>query len=117
MDQQAGQARASAQRQALDERHNADLAGSRAQAAAAASGAGATDPTVVNIQGDIAKEGEYRYGMALYNGEEYARGLEGQANAKRASAKAAQFAGYMNAASTVLSAGGKHGQTLLDKYG
>src|SRR3546814_19253939 len=48
-------------------------------ASAAASGAGASDPTILDLQGDIAAEGEYRALTALYQGEERARSMETQA--------------------------------------
>ena len=75
MEQQAVLSVASAQRQMLAERKNARLVESRAQAVAAASGAGAADNTVVNIISDIAAEGAHRSSLALYDGLERARQL------------------------------------------
>lgn len=74
--QQAGQERATAQRQSIEERRAARLAESRAIAVAAASGGGASDPTVTKIVGNLAAQGEYNALSALYTGEEAARGLE-----------------------------------------
>lgn len=79
--QQAGQERASAQRQAIEERRKATLAVSRARAISAGSGGSATDPTVMKIYGDLASEGESNALTALWEGEESARGLEAQAGA------------------------------------
>ena len=50
-------AEATSQRQAIAERRQAQYLGSRVRALAAASGAGATDPTVLNIEAGIAGQG------------------------------------------------------------
>ena len=76
---QAGQERAASQRDAARERRNQRLLESRAQAVAAASGGGASDPTVTKVISDIAGEGTYRALGALYTGEDKARGLEAAA--------------------------------------
>src|SRR3990172_2605978 len=73
MNQQAGQERATSQRAAIEQRRAARIAASRATALAAASGGGATDPTVLNILGDIKTEGEYNALSAMFGGEERAR--------------------------------------------
>ena len=75
MKQQAGQSIAAAQRQMLEERRQAELLQSRALAVAGASGAGASDTTVVNIISRIAAEGAFRSATALYEGKERARQL------------------------------------------
>jgi len=100
---QAGTERAISQRSAMEERRQARLVASRGVAVAAASGGGVDDPTVVNLLADIEGEGEYRALTALYNGEEEARGLEGQAKARRKEAKNVKRASYFKAASTILS--------------
>lgn len=120
MEQQAGQERASSQRVAIEQRHKATIANSRVQALSAASGAGALDPTVVNIQSDIAGQGEYNALSALFNGEERARGMETQASAKRFEGQQAKTASVMGAGTALMSGastimGG--GSSLLDKYG
>ncbi len=83
MDQQAGLTVASAQRQMLEERRQATLLESRAQAVAAASGAGASDKTVLDIISGIASEGAYRSSIALYEGKERARQLHLGAELRR----------------------------------
>ena len=80
--QNAGQERAAAQRGAFEERRIARFVESRALARAAASGAGAGDPTVENILGDIGAEGEFRALNELFIGEDRARNLEMQADLK-----------------------------------
>jgi len=109
----AGLERASSQRRAMEERRQAQLAGSRGLAVAAASGGAADDPTVVNLLAGIEGEGEYRALTALYEGEETARGMEAEAAARRRGAKSAKKAGLIKAGSTILSAG----SSLYDRYG
>ena len=58
-DQKAMQERAVAQRQAFENRREGRLATSTLIARAAASGASATDPTIINLGGDIAGRSEY----------------------------------------------------------
>lgn len=82
-DQAAGQAIAASQREAEVQRHQANLVKSRALALTGASGGAATDPTVVNLISDIAGEGAYRAGVALYQGDEKARQLRMGASANR----------------------------------
>lgn len=73
LEQQAGQSIAASQRQAAEQTRQATLLKSRALALAAASGAGASDPTIVNLMSRISGEGAYRSAVALYQGEEQAR--------------------------------------------
>lgn len=89
----AGQERAAAQRRAIAQRRKTDIVQSNLQARAAASGGGALDPSVIDISGDIAQEGEYRALSALYEGEERARGLETMANLRQFEGDAAMAAG------------------------
>lgn len=74
-EQNAGQEQAAAQRKAEIERRNARLVASRALAVAGASGAGASDPTVINAIADLEGEGAYRAGLAIYEGEDRARAM------------------------------------------
>lgn len=113
LDSQAAAERASATRDASDEARNAQYLVSRGQAVAAASGAGATDPTVVNLLANISGEGEYRALTALYNGDQTARGYEAQAAAYRAAAKNSKSAGLIKGLGTILSAG----STMFDRFG
>lgn len=109
---QAKSARATSQRQANEERRQGDLAISRAQAVAAAGGGGATDPTVLNIVGDIAGQSEYNALSALYEGTTAADTLEYQAKIKAMQARDAKIAGYIGAGSKLLSGGA----SLYDRY-
>ncbi len=118
----AGQERAASQQRLQVTRKQERLIQSQLQARAAASGGGATDPGIITLSGDIAKEGEYRALQDLYIGEERARSLEQGADlssfegaeAMRAG-KARERAGYMQAAGTLLGGAGSAG-SLYGKY-
>jgi hypothetical protein len=73
---------ASAQRDAYFVQRQAEYARSTAIANAAASGGGASDPTVLNIIARNAEEMAYRKSLALYAGDDKARMLMMQADAK-----------------------------------
>ncbi len=112
--QNAGQERAAAQRGAIEQRRQGRFLSSRALARSAASGAGAGDPTVENILGDIGAEGEFRALTELFVGEERARSLEHQADIKvfegdqeRRAGDIARGASRFGALTTVLSGGAK----------
>lgn len=109
----AGLERASSQRRMIEEKRSATLANSRALALAAASGASADDPTIVNLMAGIEGEGEYRALTALYEGETQAQGMEDQARQNRVAAKATKKAGMIKAAGTILSAG----SSIYDRFG
>lgn len=79
----AGQAKASSQRAAYEERRMAALLASKALANAAGSGAGVSDPDVMKILADIQAEGAYRSAVALYEGESEARNRTIAAKARR----------------------------------
>lgn len=78
----AGQQQAASQRAAYDIAREAEYTASRALAVAAASGGGASDPTVLNIIARNAQEMAYRRQMALYEGDEAARAMRMGAAAK-----------------------------------
>ena len=91
-EQAAGQERAVSQRAAIEQRRQGGFVESRVQAIAAASGAGALDPTIVGILGDIGIETDLRAETALFEGEEAARGLEFGADIDRAGGAGELFA-------------------------
>jgi hypothetical protein len=113
LDEQAGLERATAQRRSIEERRGARLAGSRALALAAASGAGADDPSVLNTITGLDGEGEYRALSTLYSGDQTARGLEADAAARRRGAKSARTTGLIRAGSTILAGG----SSLFQRFG
>lgn len=120
MEQEAIQAVGTGQRAAMAENQRTRLAESRAIALAAASGAGASDTTVVNLIADIAEEGSYRASVARYEGDERARKLRLGAKTRRFEGELGLAAGEAGAralraqttANLVSQAGG-----LLAKYG
>lgn len=83
LDQQAGQVRAQTSAQVAEQARQTQLILSSGRARAASSGAGATDPTVVGLEGGVAGRGEYNNLSLLYSGNEKATGMENQANLDR----------------------------------
>jgi hypothetical protein len=79
-----------------------ELMYSRALAASAASGAGIDDPGLVKLFGDLNAEGEYRVMAELYTGSSEAEGLRVQSRNLMSEGDAAHKAGWINAATTVL---------------
>lgn len=102
-ERQASEERAASQREAIVRAREARLLMSRQQAVAAASGGGATDPTVLQIMGDTAAQGDFNTQSALYEGEARGRSLEDQAAINRMQARQAKIAGFISAGSTMLS--------------
>lgn len=80
--QNAGQTQASSQRAAYDADLQSKYIASTTLARAAASGGGASDPTVVNLIAKNASEGAYRQAVALYQGDAQARLMNLQADTK-----------------------------------
>jgi hypothetical protein len=100
-----------------------DLLASRALAVAAASGGGASDPTVVNTIAGIAQEGAYRKAVALYRGDEEARKLTMQAEAAEFEGENRAFSerltgtgGFIRAGTNLVSDMARE-SSLLKKYG
>ena len=120
---QAGEQAVSVSQQSASEQSRmGGIAKSRALALAAASGAGASDPTVMRIISDLDAEIAYRRGVALYEGAETARLRRAQASARRyegdvamADAEAARRASRSGAFTTLLT-GGARAATMFDKY-
>lgn len=110
---QAQEAQAAASRKAADQIRMGGLMQSRAQAVGAASGGSATDPTVVNIEGNIAGQSEYNALTSLWSGDAEAAGLTNSANAERYSGDQAQQAGEFGAITTGLAGGA----SMFSKYG
>lgn len=118
-EREAGLTQASKQREAIRAREEGKFISSRAGAIAAASGAGALDPSIVNIMGGIEEETDLRVKTALFEGEEGANRFNYQAGINRAtgSARAASFrskaTGNLFSAGTTLLSGGAD---LYSKY-
>lgn len=115
-EEQAGNAIAIAQSHAREERRQAELVASRALAVAAASGAGVTDPTVVNIIARTKGEGAYRANVALYEGAARARQLRLDAAAGRVSGFDAEAEGAARGEAYAIGAIGGTAKTASDFY-
>lgn len=122
LETEAGQAKAVGQVGAQDIARQTAIVNSAALARAAASGAGASDPTVLAVMSRTAGEGAYRQALALYEGEAQARIDNIRASAARyegatqvADATTAKSQSNIGAASTILS-GGARAMTMFDKY-
>lgn len=119
---EAQQSRSVGMRTAQDQTVNTEMINSTALARAAASGAGASDPTVMNVIARTAGAGAYRAATAMYEGEAQGRLDMAKASALRYegatgvsdAATAAQFAG-IGAAATALSGAAKAG-AMFGKY-
>ena len=116
----AGQQIAAGQQAAFEQERQARLVASRQVALAAASGAGASDSTVVSMIARTAKEGSYRAAVALYQGQDAARQMRMAAAGKDYEAGTALTAGeeqaraYKTAGTQSLLKGGA---SLFSKYG
>lgn len=98
---QAGQQIAAAQRDMMDVQRVGRLAQSRALALSAASGGGASSPTVTNLIGNLAKETSYNAARSLYAGEEKARLMRLQAEQRRAEGEFATTAADLSATASI----------------
>jgi hypothetical protein len=103
----AGQERATSQRAAAEERRRARLLESRARAVAAKSGAGVSDPSVLNLMADLSAEGEYRALTRMYEGETGAQSLETEATQRRKAARGQSISTLLSGVATFAS---KYGQ-------
>lgn len=106
--QQRTQAIAGASHNVANQTRENDLILSAARAAAAKSGGGPS----YDVMGQLAEEGSYRALMALYEGQEAARGIGLQADAAEYSGRMAQRDARWGALSTL----GGAGFSLYDKY-
>lgn len=110
-ERKAGEERAASQRAAIEKRSETDRMMSRQKALAAAGGAGVVNPSILDIYGETAQQGEYNAQTELYGGESRARGQLDQAALARAKGKAAVKGATLTAlgqgAAGVSSAAGK----------
>ena len=95
--------RAASQRTMQEHQTQLSYQQSKLQAGAAATGAGADDPTVVKLGSDMAGRGEYQSLMDLYTGENRARGMEDQAKGDNMTGDAAMTGSLFGAAGTLAS--------------
>ena len=112
MRRQAMEERAATQRDQFEIDKRTEQAQSRLQALSSSSGLGATDPTVLQLAGDIEGEGAYQRGLAGYAGQTRAQSLETGAQAAIMQGRAARNAAFIGAGSTIV--GGA--ANMYDKY-
>lgn len=112
LEQQAQQTRAASQRQAIEHDRQTQLAQGQLVSRAAASGAGATDETVLGLGSSIAGRGEYEHLMAMFNGESTARGYDDAASAALYNGQIRSQAAKMTIPGTIVSGVG----SLASKY-
>lgn len=105
LEQNAGQVISAAQRQAFETTRTGAYTASRALAVAAASGGGASDPTVMNTISQLASETAYRKSLDLYQGEERARQLRLSAAATRMTGDIGAAASLNQGAAAIIQAG------------
>lgn len=91
-----------AQRKSLETKRKEEFAQSSLQAKASASGAGASDNTVVDLAGGLAKRGSYLSGLDLWQGKSNQWDFDVRAGALDAQADATRTAGNMSAFGTIL---------------
>jgi hypothetical protein len=113
MEAQAKEEFAASQRAGFEQERQGALKASRMLALAAASGGGASDPTIVNLMANLAGETQYRKSVELYEGGERAKDLRYQGQVRRYEGKEAKRAGKLGAFTTLLSGG----TSLYSKYG
>lgn len=112
MERNAGQVRAYSTRAGNEERRQARLAASRAQAVGAKQGGG-MDGDVERAIAGIEGEGEYRALLAMHQGDTRARGLEFEADVTRRGGGRAYSAAKRQALATTL----KGAESAYSKYG
>lgn len=113
MESQAKNEFAASQMQAMEDRRQARLAASRAQAVGAASGVDPTSASFVRNISEMEGQGELNALTSLWSGSERSRQLNNQANATRMSGSQAAKAANIGAMSNLLQSGG----SLYAKYG
>ena len=87
------QEEAVAQRGALESKRKGEVARSTLQARAAASGAGASDPTIADLAGDIGARSRYQSGLQMWQGQMRGWDYETDARAKESQSSAVKTAG------------------------
>jgi hypothetical protein len=109
----AKQEQAEGQRDALDKAREKRFALSRLQSRAAASGFMASDPTTLDLTGEIAKYGTYQQQLAAYGGATRSRDFQVSAESARMRGRAAMQGARFDALGTIL--GGV--SSMFSKFG
>jgi hypothetical protein len=120
-DRRATEEKAVAQRGADEEQRKAGLAQSRLTALAGASGTRPDDQTVMDLWGDISKEGDYNAAQVTAQGAQKAAGIDYQADLNSwtadANAKIKRSAAKTTLIAGLLSAGGQMAGGMSGRYG
>lgn len=113
--------RAVAQQGAAEEMRKARYAQSRLTAVAGGSGSGASDPTVMQLWGDIEGEGQLNASRAMMAGEQKATGMEYQAALDQwgaeSNARIRERGASTSLMAGLLSAGGQFAGGMAGRYG
>jgi hypothetical protein len=115
--QKATQEEAVGQRNALETQRKTKLAQSQLQARAAASGAGASDPTVVDLATGIEGRGKYMGGLQQWQGDNRAWDYRTDAVGKEASAQSVRSGGQLSAFGTILGGASSLFKTFSGNFG
>ena len=120
-ERRAQEAQAAGQREAANEKRKAALAQSRLTALSGASGTAPGDETIMNLWGDIAKEGDYNAAAVTAGADQKASGMRYQAGldawSADANAKIKNSAANTTLISGLLSAGGQMAGGMSRRYG
>lgn len=120
-ERRAQETTAAAQREAGNEKRKATLAQSRLTALAGASGTAPGDETVMNLWGDIAKEGDYNAAAVTAGADQKASGMRYQAGldswSADANARIKKSAANTTLISGMLGAAGQLGTGMSQRYG
>lgn len=109
-----GLAMASATREAYDVDLQAKYTASRAIALAAASGGGASDPSVVNLIAENAGQAAYKKAVALWEGGEQQRQMQYAADVSEYEGKMKKSQAYQRGISSIMQGGAA---AMYGKYG
>lgn len=113
--ERANRRRGVAQREAQHERDMGDRVVSRAVVDIVAQGGTADDANSVRMLADLEAEKEYRAMSILAVGFDEAEGMDAEADASEAEGEARKIAGFIGAASTVMSGAGEWYSTRTPK--
>ncbi len=102
------------QREAERKRRETQLLVSRQNAIAGASGAGATDPSVLAVMGKTKTEGDNAAMLDMYNGMVNRSDLYTEANTVRGEGKSKLFGTFLDAGSTIYSSLARKKRTSLE---
>ena len=120
LERRALEERGAGQRAASEELRKAKIAQSRLTALAGGSGSGATDPTVMDLWGDIEKEGQYNAKAVQTGAEQKGAGMNYQANLDRwtadANARIKSAAANRTLIGGLLSGAGQFGSAMASRY-